>query len=258
MNHMSENLDSCTVRMGTDWNLEGIWRFAYRPDNLISAQQIPAAAAFDACMPVPGFWDDHLPSLKRTEVWSRNVLFNESYRKIEYPLGTGKPSDGSLPYLVGTGWYQKNIFIPDIQAQYTLEIAGAVCQIAVYVNRQFVTFHDNPMTPIQANITDFLKPNLNNEIVFAVLQCRPNIFQHRLSRLQGVYRRNIRQGHASYSDQVTITDLFITPEKNQEGFAYLGGTGQSGKRTVMYALCPERQGKPNGKRGILRRLRYKM
>ena len=215
MNHMSENLDSCTARMGTDWNLEGIWRFAYRPDNLISAQQIPAAAAFDACMPVPGFWDDHLASLKRTEVWSRNVLFNESYRKIEYPLGTGKPSDGSLPYLVGTGWYQKNIFIPDIQAQYTLEIAGAVCQIAVYVNRQFVTFHDNPMTPIQANITDFLKPNSNNEVVFAVSNVDRTFSSTAFRGFKGFTGGISGKVTLHIADQVTITDLFITPEKNK-------------------------------------------
>ena len=51
----------------------------------------PEAKSFEAKMPVPGYWDDHLENL-RLASFSSTARFNPLYRKIEFPLGD-KPPD---------------------------------------------------------------------------------------------------------------------------------------------------------------------
>ena len=158
-------------------NLNGIWDFAYSPDEELPGAGIPADQEFCAVMSVPGCWDDHLDSLKRTEVWSRTVRFNPDYRKIEYPLGTGKPFDTALPYLIGTGWYRRTFFVSEECRGHILilDLPEAVSDIAVWINGQLIALHQNHMTGLRVPIQDAVNPGAENTIVLAVSNLRRNV-----------------------------------------------------------------------------------
>lgn len=158
-------------------DLNGEWSFCYTADEEVTSGHIPQVKDFSAVMPIPGYWDDHLESLKRTKVWSRGVLFNPDYRKIDYPLGTGKPADTSLPYIIGTGWYRKEVYIEkDLEGDHILFCGGeAVTDFILFINRNFVYIHKNQMTGSQYYINDYLRYGEINEIIIAVSNFRRDI-----------------------------------------------------------------------------------
>ncbi|MBI4028723.1 MAG: hypothetical protein HY360_27340 [Verrucomicrobia bacterium] len=74
-------------------NLDGDWDFAYRPDAVVTpGSELPPAQEFAATMPVPGYWDDHLPRLRVTPGWSA-ARFNPEYKPVEMPMGHFPPEE---------------------------------------------------------------------------------------------------------------------------------------------------------------------
>lgn len=153
-----------------DINLNGLWNFVYNKNGFLTEENVPDTEGYDALMPVPGYWDDYLESIKKTRVWSREVRMNPDYRRIEYPLGSGKPADASLPYLIGAGWYRKTIYLTQEEENETVifEAAGAVTEMAVYVNGTIACIHQNPMTGIRTDISKMIRFGQENEIILGV------------------------------------------------------------------------------------------
>lgn len=158
-------------------SLNGIWDFAYQPDGPLDQEHIPAKSEFQATMKVPGYWDDDLTALKKTEVWSNDMRFNPAYRRIEYPLGTGRPFDTSLPYIIGNGWYRKVLRAGTSLEDRVilLEISGAMTDLAVFVNGTRLLLHQNQMSGICLPIQDYLRPGQDNELLLAVSNLRRDV-----------------------------------------------------------------------------------
>lgn len=157
-------------------SLNGLWKFAYTYCRDAYETNIPSDAAFSIQMPVPGYWDDNLGQLKETEVWSRGVRFNPEYRKIEYPLGTGKPDDSSLPYLVGMGWYKRDIVVEKhSDSRIFLEIGEAVSEITIFINRKNIGCYHTLMAGDQINITEEINGDSVNELILAVSNQKQDI-----------------------------------------------------------------------------------
>lgn len=152
--------------MGTE-SLNGLWKFAYTEKE---REEIPENWEFCMEMPVPGYWDDSLEGMKQTPMWSRGVRFNPEYRRIEYPLGTGKPADASLPYLVGHGWYKKEIETDSMKedTRIFLEVGEAVTELRVFVNGSLFGTHKNLMTASEFELTDALYPGKKMELVLEI------------------------------------------------------------------------------------------
>lgn len=154
-------------------NLNGIWDFAYRREG----SAYPSEEEFCAAMSVPGCWDDQLDRLKHTEVWSRDVSFNPDYRKIEYPLGSGKPFDTALAYLIGTGWYRRRLFIPERNRGHVifLDLPEIISDVTVYINGHQAAVHQNHMTGLRVPIHSYIHYGRENEICLAVSNRRRNV-----------------------------------------------------------------------------------
>ena len=196
--------------------LNGTWQFSYQPEGQLVTENIPPLKLFDAVMPVPGYWDDNLDSLKRTIVWSRDIRLNPNYRKIEYPLGSGKPFDTALPYLIGNGWYRKMLHAPEnLEDQVLLlTVPGAVTDIAVFVNKQRVAFHQNHMTGICVPIQDYLQPGQDNELLLAVSNERRNVISCGYRGFKGftggIYG-DVTLHQAAYC---AVTDVYACPSED--------------------------------------------
>ena len=157
-------------------NLNGIWSFGYTTE-LPQNRKFLHPQAYMANMPVPGYWDDHTDLLNKSIEWSRNFCFNPDYRAVRYPMGSGKPVDASLPYIIGVGWYSKHIFIP---SEYNhglaeLYIGGTVMDAYVWINGHFVGEHYGHLNAFTMPIEDYVEYGKDNLIIIAVSNIRNNV-----------------------------------------------------------------------------------
>lgn len=145
-------------------DLSGDWDFTYTNSH---TEHVPDSNTFEAAMPVPGCWDDYLDRLRPHRFWSQ-ADFN-SVNVVEYPM-KNKPPDGGLPYLLGTGWYRKQIDVPaDWKSrQITLHVGRVVMEAWVYVNGQEVHHHVGHSTTWQVPLGPHLNFGQTNELVIAV------------------------------------------------------------------------------------------
>jgi len=146
-------------------DLSGDWAFTYTPTR---AESPPSQSAFTASMPVPGCWDDRFDRAKASSLWPA-ARFNPAYRPIRYPMD-GKPPDGSLPYLLGTGWYLRKLPVPaDWKGrQITLRVGRVVMDAWVYVNGREIHHHQGHSTTWEADLAPHLKYGESNDLVIAV------------------------------------------------------------------------------------------
>jgi hypothetical protein len=144
----------------------GEWDFTYTAGH---ANDPPPEQSFAAKMPVPGCWDDNLDRLRTQAFWSKEPRFNAA-RPIEFPMGGEEPPDAGLPYLLGCGWYRRNLEIPEgwRNRQITLYVGRVVMEAWVYVNRKEVYHHFGHSTTWEAPLTKHLNFGQNNEIIIAV------------------------------------------------------------------------------------------
>lgn len=150
--------------------LAGDWEFGYTPD-MRAVTEIPLVNddTFETKMPIPGYWDDNKDRLGPCHFYGRDARFNPEYRPLEFPMGQIAP-DVSKPYLIGTGWYRRNIFIPENQkdCSFILQIGPCVMNAAVWCNGQKAAAHIGFLTGFDAELSKFILPGQNNEIVIAV------------------------------------------------------------------------------------------
>ena len=132
-------------------SLNGEWRFVYAPrlqfqEGDENIPVIPPDEAFEADMPVPGYWDDNLKPLQWTRFWT-SAVFNNS-RRIDFPMGIAAP-DLTIPYLLGVGFYKRTVDIPSGWGgrAASLEIGGARMNAWAWVNGQYAGYHRFSMIP---------------------------------------------------------------------------------------------------------------
>lgn len=202
--------------MDNHLNLCGLWEFAYRADRSFDLTHLPSDPEFCTEMPIPGYWDDHIDRLKTTSVWSRDVRFNPGYRMIEYPLGTGKPFDTSLPFLLGNGWYRRRIQIPADWENHVvlLRIAGAKMDLAVWINGKPVILHQNHLVGLCLPIQDMLFPGQTNELILGVSNLRQNLIGCETRGYKGFSAGIYGPVSIEVSPHYAITDLYVYPDSD--------------------------------------------
>ena len=158
-------------------NLNGDWHFAYTRETPEELGGFPSAGEFAALMPVPSYVDDHIDRLNRTAKWSRGYAFNPDYRRVELPMGAGKPADSSLPYIYGVCWYKKQIWLDesDRGTRINLRIGGASVRSQVWFNGYYLGCHDTHQTPVSFPVEDHARFDAENEIIIAVSNYKDSI-----------------------------------------------------------------------------------
>ncbi len=199
-----------------DYHLDlcGLWDFAYRADRTFDLDTLPSDQEFCTDMPIPGYWDDHLDRLKHTSLWSRDVRFNPNYRQIEYPLGSGKPFDTSLPFLLGNGWYRRRLRIPAQWKDHVvlLRIAGAKMDLAVWINGQPIILHQNHLAGLCLPIQKMLRPGETNEIILGVSNLRQNLVSCETRGYKGFSAGIYGPVSIEASPQYAISDVHAYPD----------------------------------------------
>ena len=199
-----------------DYHLDlcGLWDFAYRADRTFDLDTLPSDQEFCTDMPIPGYWDDHLDRLKHTSLWSRDVRFNPNYRQIEYPLGSGKPFDTSLPFLLGNGWYRRRLRIPAQWKDHVvlLRIAGAKMDLAVWINGQPIILHQNHLAGLCLPIQKMLRPGETNEIILGVSNLRQNLVSCETRGYKGFSAGIYGPVSIEASPQYAISDVYAYPD----------------------------------------------
>ncbi len=191
-------------------DLSGDWDFTY---TMSHEQNPPLYDAFHVTMPVPGCWDDVFECNRALQVWPQ-ARFNP-VEPLVYPVPEGeRPPTGSLPYLLGTGWYRKIIDLPaGLEGkQITLEVGRVVMEAWVYVNGREVYHHEGHSTPWEVAIGSLLNPGQPNEIIIAVDNtreisegCMIRGFKGRSSGIFGPVRLKV-------AGTVRIKDFYVWPE----------------------------------------------
>ncbi len=188
--------------------LDGDWDFTYEidPGNELTT---PSEDAFVCRMPVPGYWDDNIDRIEKTEFWSRDCRLNH-FRPITFPLGQGKPPDCSLPYLIGVGWYRKRFRVGS-QNLARLTINGAVMDVTVFVNGEPAGKHEGHLTPAHFEIGHMLKAEEENELLLAVSNLRgeraSTVIRGYKGRSAGIYG-----AVTLHLSTARVDDLYIYPQ----------------------------------------------
>ncbi len=151
-------------------DLSGDWDFGYTPDFRPVGELPPAQPdIFETAMPLPGYWDDHKDRLGPCNFYGRDARFNPDYRPMEFPMGQVAP-DASTPFLLGVGWYRREVFIPDEYALglFELRIGPCVMNAAVWCNRTRLAAHIGYSTGFAVDLSSAILPGRLNEIIIAV------------------------------------------------------------------------------------------
>jgi len=150
--------------------LSGDWDFCYTPDmRPVTEMSLVNYDAFETKMPIPGYWDDHKCRMGTCHFYGRDAKFNQEYRPMEFPMGQIAP-DVSKPFLIGVGWYRKSIFITEnlTSSSFILQVGPCVMNGAVWCNGHKASSHIGFLTGFEVDLSKFIIPDQNNEIVIAV------------------------------------------------------------------------------------------
>ncbi|ASA21598.1 glycoside hydrolase family 2 protein [Paenibacillus donghaensis] len=198
-------------------SLDGDWQFAYtRSEPKVSNQDPPASEAFEAMIPVPGYWDDYTERLQYTDFWSRVSRFNPEYRRISFPMGAGKPADASLPFLLGTGWYKKS-FVAGADwtnGTVTLCVGGVTLEAWVWLNGHFIGHHVGHLTPFEMNLEEYIKPGKSNQLIIAVANTRTDRIGCSIRGFTGKSAGIYRSVELKVAGHKRIKDCYIHADRN--------------------------------------------
>ncbi|MCA9439458.1 MAG: hypothetical protein KC964_01530 [Candidatus Omnitrophica bacterium] len=171
-----------------DIPLNGSWRFAYTssPSRAEVVErftvavmippnpQLPTDDQFALEMQAPGYWDNQLSYIPEAP-WGNKVAYygGSNAHPIRFPYrGSGRPRhpDAGLPYVVGVGWYKREIEVPREweDRTVTLRVGGARVDTYCYVNGIYMDSHHGHGTPFEFDLTGELRCGETNELVLAV------------------------------------------------------------------------------------------
>lgn len=200
-------------------SLNGLWDFAYLPEWDTNKLILPTPESFCAKMTAPAYWDDHLPQLRRSEIW-RNLKYNPvEPGPLRWPSALN-PGDISLPFIVGVGFYKTRIKTPldDHGKNFTLYLGGASLEAWVFLNAKNIGYHMGSSTPFEFHLP--LLSEHENEIVIAVSNLR---IDRRGSSLRGYAGRSagIKGGVFLRSTGHTrIDSVFLKPNPKEDGILW--------------------------------------
>jgi len=149
--------------------LDGIWEFFYSPQKFDENAPLPERTAFSGRMVTPGYWDDHLELFDEEDFFSLRARFNPDYRKPHFPMGTTLLPHASSCFLIGTGFYRKQVKLETSPgARIFLTVGPAMWGCAVFCNGSFAGKVTGYSVSTEFDITPFARGGELNEIVIAV------------------------------------------------------------------------------------------
>ena len=101
-----------------DIALNWIWNFCYNPQEFeLNKTQLPKTKEYSGEMVIPGYWDDHYELFDEEDFFGLAARFNPDYRKVHFPMGKSLTPHASSSFLVGTGYYRKEIELNLLDAE---------------------------------------------------------------------------------------------------------------------------------------------
>ncbi len=151
-------------------SLDGTWDFYYSPQPFIAGESnLPDEKLLTGKMVTPGYWDDHYELFDEEDFFGLTARFNPDYRKPHFPMGATLTPHAASSFLIGTGFYRK-VIRPKLPAnpKAIFTIGPAVWGCVLYCNRVLAGSFTGYSTATDFDISNFLKPNEENEILLVV------------------------------------------------------------------------------------------
>ncbi len=150
-------------------SMDGEWEFFYSPQKFTPILSIlPEAESYTGRMVTPGYWDDHYDLFDEEDFFGLTARFNPDYRKPHFPMGRTLTPHASSSFLIGTGYYRKQIFIPEGFKSVQLSVGPAMWGCCVYCNGNFAGQVTGYSTGSCYILEDFLRAGQENEIIIVV------------------------------------------------------------------------------------------
>ncbi|MBI4024339.1 MAG: beta galactosidase jelly roll domain-containing protein [Verrucomicrobia bacterium] len=218
--------------------LDGEWEFAYTAEPG-SGDPPVLPPEFSATMPVPGYWDDHLPRLRASKFWKR-ARFNPDFRPIEFPMGENPP-DASLPYLVGVGWYRQTFTLPPAKEPQTatLHVGGVMLEAWVWINGAFAGHHLGHSTPFEIRMDPLLRPRGQNEIIIAVANTRRDRIGCVIRGYAGYGGGIQRPVHLKITGRQQIKSIYVRGLDHHRKLLWQVSLGDETRAKLRYAVRDE-------------------
>ena len=228
---------AAAVESVTTLDLSGDWDFAYRAPATVKTQptqayinddskrgewvdapvaaamDVPPRSAFRTEMPVPGCWDDRFDRQQATTLWPE-AKFNPSPPTA---VAAASQLDGSLPFLVGTGWYRRSIDVPAEwrDRQIALHVGRVVMEAWVYVNGRMIAHHLGPSTDFEVSLTGKVELGRPNELLIAVDNTRINRIGSQIRGYAGRSGGIFGPVSLRVARSTRIMDVYVYPEAGQ-------------------------------------------
>lgn len=165
-------------------SLDGLWEFFYTPQKCDDDTPLPDKERFTGRMVTPGYWDDHYELFDEEDFFSLLARFNPDYRKPHFPMGSTLLPHASSSFLIGTGYYRKQIMLEVPEGgNVFLKIGPAMWGARLYCNGQLVGKNTGYSVGQEFDITAFVQNHALNEIIIAV--CNRHDDGGALCRLDG-------------------------------------------------------------------------
>ena len=150
-------------------SLDGLWEFFYTPQKFEETTPLPARENFTGRMVTPGYWDDHYELFDEEDFFSLHARFNPDYRKIHFPMGTSILPHASSSFLIGSGFYRKQVAIDLPESGHVfLTVGPAMWGFFVFCNGEFVGKTTGYSVKSEYELTRFVRNHELNEIIIAV------------------------------------------------------------------------------------------
>ena len=151
-------------------SFDGEWEFFYSPVKFeYGRPELPAPDVFTGRMVTPGYWDDHYELFCEEDFFSLAARFNPDYRIPHFPMGTSLLPHASSSFLIGSGYYRKQIEL-DLSGgrRIFLSVGPAMWGCAVFCNRQCAGTVTGYSTASEFELTPFIRSGERNEIILVV------------------------------------------------------------------------------------------
>ncbi len=156
-------------------DLSGDWAFRY--SGAVESEGALALGATESeaecfAMPIPGFWDDRIESIK-SAASPASIRLNPEYVGIELPMPKEAP-DASLPHLVGMGSYECRFNAPSV-GRVTFECGPVFLEGHLWVNGKHVYTQRHYSTDWSVPLDEHVKPGQENHLVLQVRNDQPRV-----------------------------------------------------------------------------------
>ena len=150
-----------------DIALNGIWNFCYNPQEFeLNKTQLPKTKEYSGEMVIPGYWDDHYELFDEEDFFGLAARFNPDYRKVHFPMGKSLTPHASSSFLVGTGYYRKEIELNLLDAERVfLNVGPAMWGCFVFCNGKYAGNTTGYSVGSSYELTDFIGKGVNELVI---------------------------------------------------------------------------------------------